>query len=554
VLAELDLDVVLDRVLDAARELTGARYAALGVLNAARTGLDRFVTAGLDEEAAGAIAAPPRGHGLLGEVIRNPVPVRLADVGEHPLSYGFPAGHPPMRTFLGVPIFIAGEPFGNLYLTEKHAGQGFTTHDEEAVVVLAEFAGLAIDHARRYSRSEARRGELQRTVDALDAAVQVSRALAGQLDLEKVLELAAKRARALVSARTLVIELREREDLVIGAAVGEVPAGLLGQRLKLRHTVTSKAMLTSTTQRIGDPPTLARFREHGLGKLGVRCEAGVVVPLGFRGRAYGALVALDRLEGGPAFTDHDQWLLEWFVASAATSLVTALVVSAEREHERFAAAERERGRWARELHDGTLQRLAGLRLELASAQRTADRSVLDHAVTAALEALQSEIKTLRSLSFELRPAILDELGTESAIAALSDMVQRSGINVELDLHLPPEREQKPTRHAVELETAIYRIVQEALANVQEHANATRATVAVKQTATNVQLTVTDDGSGFDPADTADGYGFAGIRDRIELLGGELRVDSAPGNGTTLHASLPLHEHDPITNTQRVTPP
>jgi len=543
VLAELDVEVVLNRVLTAARDLTGARYAALGILDPARAGLERFVTVGLDPGAEQAIVAPPKGHGVLGELIRDPRPLRLADVGAHPRSYGFPVGHPPMRTFLGVPVSIAGQPFGNLYLTEKAGGALFTAADEEAVVVLSEFAGLAIDHAHRYSRSEARRGELQRTVDALDATVQVSRALVGQTDLEKVLELVAKRARALISARALVIELREREDLIVGAAAGEVPDGLVGQRLKLKHTVASAAMLTFTTQRLEDEPNRTRFAEYGLGRLGIRPQGGLVVPLTLRGQAYGVLVALDRREGGPDFTRHDQRLLEWFATSAATGLVTALVVSAERERARLAAAEQERGRWARELHEGTLQRLAGLRLELAGARGAGKLEVLDKAVATALDELRSEITILRSLSFELRPSVLDELGIESAIVALADLADQSGIEVDLSVDLAYERGRQTVRHTADFETAIYRIVQEALSNVQDHAGAAHAKVTVSETEHSVEVIVEDDGVGFEPADVVEGFGLAGLRDRVDLLDGALRIDSAPGHGTTIQVALPARRSE-----------
>ena len=206
-LAELDLDQVLNRVLESAQELTEARYAALGVLNESRTELASFLTRGIDEAAHAAIGALPRGRGVLGALIHEPAPLRLADVGRHPRSYGFPAGHPPMHTFLGVPVLVRGTPFGNLYLTEKAGGAQFSDADEQAVEVLAEFAGVAIDHARRYTGASERRDELERTVAALEATTQIARAVEGETDLEVVLELVAKRGRALVSARALLIEL-----------------------------------------------------------------------------------------------------------------------------------------------------------------------------------------------------------------------------------------------------------------------------------------------------------------------------------------------------------
>ena len=225
VLAELDLDVVLERVVESAQELTDARYAALGVLDKSRSELSRFITRGIDDATHTAIGALPRGRGVLGALIENPVPLRLADVGRHPRSYGFPPGHPPMRTFLGAPIIVRGLPYGNLYLTEKAGGAQFSAEDEEALTVLAELAGVAIDHARRYTGASERRDELERTVATLDATTQIALAVGGETDLEVILELVAKRGRALVGARVLLIELRHQQELVVAAGAGELPAG-----------------------------------------------------------------------------------------------------------------------------------------------------------------------------------------------------------------------------------------------------------------------------------------------------------------------------------------
>jgi len=164
-MSDLDLDVVFTRALAAGRELTGARYAAIGVIDDSRIELGHFQALGIDDETRRRIASVPRGRGVLGELIRNPGPLRLADVADDPRAYGFPSNHPPMHTFLGVPIMVGGEPFGNLYLADKEGGAEFDEDDEELVGVLAEFAGIAIEHSRRLADSEARGAELQRTVD-----------------------------------------------------------------------------------------------------------------------------------------------------------------------------------------------------------------------------------------------------------------------------------------------------------------------------------------------------------------------------------------------------
>src|SRR3954471_19915498 len=160
VASKLDLEAVLRRVVEEACEITGAKYGALGVMNERGDSLDRFITTGIDQETHAAIGDLPRGRGVLGVLITDPKPLRLPDVGSHPRSYGFPPGHPPINTFLGVPILIRGEAYGNLYLTEKQGGAGFDEVDEEAVVLLSDIAAVAIDNARLYQRVESRRDEL----------------------------------------------------------------------------------------------------------------------------------------------------------------------------------------------------------------------------------------------------------------------------------------------------------------------------------------------------------------------------------------------------------
>jgi GAF domain-containing protein len=212
-------------------------------------------------------------------------------VSSHPYSYGFPVGHPPMGSFLGVPIVVEGEPYGNLY--------------------------LAIDHAQRYTGSEAQRRQLQQANQALDATIQIARALGGETDLQPILELVAKRGRALVSARMLIIELVDGDRLNLAAGAGELPAGLLGQVVSLANTVASAALRAGQTQRLSDHLNRARFEQHGVGNLELSSEDGLVVPLVFRDQPFGVLVALDHLEEGD-FTGEHQRLLEAFAASAAT--------------------------------------------------------------------------------------------------------------------------------------------------------------------------------------------------------------------------------------------
>jgi signal transduction histidine kinase len=544
VLTDLDLDVILERVLEAARDLAGARYAALGVLDHSRSELERFITVGIDEATHRSIGALPRGRGVLGELISNPRPLRLADVGTHPRSYGFPPGHPDMTTFLGVPILVAKEPFGNLYLTEKAGGGEFTEADEQAVGRLADLAGVAIDHAQRYRKVEVQRSELKRTVDALDATVQIARAVGGETNLNRILELMAKRGRALVSARALVIEHVRGAEIVVAAVAGELPPGLVGQKVDGQESVASAALRSKRTLRLEEEPNLARFDRHGLGRLGARASAGLVVPLVFRARGYGALIAVDRLGDGPAFSAEDQRLLEAFAASAATAVATAESVDVDRRSQRLAATEQERARWARELHDETLQSLASVRLGLAAQLKRPELQAAVAAITDAVGQLEIEIHNLRSLITELRPAALDDLGVEQALNDLADRARDRGLEVELTIGLGHDQGREPDRPASELETAIYRIVQEALTNAIKHGAARCAAIEIEEDHTTVRVTIRDDGDGFDPTTRTDGFGLLGMQERAELVGGTCQIQSAPGSGTIVQAKLPASRWRP----------
>jgi signal transduction histidine kinase len=538
ILCELDPEAVIERVLSAARSLTGARYAALGVLDDSRQRLERFITSGVDEDTRAKIGPLPRGRGVLGELIRDPVPLRLTEVGDHPRSYGFPIGHPRMSSFLGVPILADGVPFGSLYLTEKDGGP-FTESDEESAMALARVAGVALGHARGYISAAAQRDELTRTVSALEATTEIARAIGGETDVDLILELVAKRGRALVEARALLIEIVDGEGLVVAAVAGDAPPGLAGQRIALADTVASTAFRTGMTQRLEGALNRARFDQHGLGRLGVKADAGLVVPLVFHGRRYGVLVALDHLRDDRSFTAENQRLLEAFATSAATAVATARATESELHRQRVAAAEDERGRWARELHDDTLQSLGGLRILLSGAQRRGGLAALERAVADASTHLDEAILNLRSLVIDLRPPALDELGLEAALEALTGRARRDGLEIDNSIDLAYEQGRESTRPTPELETALYRISQEALNNATKHGHANRAVVEIRESEGTVRLSVRDDGTGFDSAAGTTGFGLLGMHERVALLGGKLDIASTPGKGTTITAQFPV---------------
>jgi signal transduction histidine kinase len=539
VLAESELETILERVLDAAREFTGARYAALGVLDTQRRKLERFLTVGIDAETRRKLGDPPRGHGVLGELIREPKPLRLPDVSAHPRSYGFPTGHPPMTTFLGVPILIEGEAWGNLYLTDKDEGE-FTDADEEAIVMLAEWAAIAIVNARRLAEVRDRRDELENAVHAMSATVEISRALAGETDLDRVLQLIAKRGRALVGARVLIIELVHGDQVRVAAIAGEADQSLVGTEFDASDSVAGVALLSNRAQRLDDRGNRTRF-EGGLGALGMSAAAGLIVPLSFRNTAPGVLIALDPLRGGE-FTGDDERLLASFAVSAASAVVTARSLTLEQLRVREAATEEERRRWARELHDETLQGLGALRVALSAARRSDDPARWRSAIHDAIEQLDNEIAGLRGIIADVRPASLDELGVQAALEALADRTRAAGVEVDLTADLDFESGRSPARHDPELETAIYRIVQEAINNAVKHSGAEEVAVTVTEEDA-VTIVVRDEGQGFDPEARSGGFGLTGMRERVDSLGGSLVVESAPNAGTRVSVRLPVRHRE-----------
>ena len=512
--AQLDLEAVLREVVEVARELTGARYAALGILDEDRHELERFIYVGIDDSTRAGIGDLPRGHGVLGELIRNPAPLRLREVGEHPRSFGFPPGHPPMHSFLGVPIVVRGQAYGNLYLTEKEGGE-FDAADEEAATILAEWAALTIFNVRLYSQSEEERGALERAVHGLEATTEIARAVGGETDSARVLETIAKRTRALVGAGSLLVLLEQGGRCEVVAAAGDCGGGPVGRYVAIDEP-TSRAALAAVQG------------------LGIEARAALLAPLSFHGRALGAIVALDRLEEGPDFYPEDERMLTAAAASAATAVATVQSVTEERLRQTMLTAERERARWARELHDSVLQGIGSRRVMLSSALKIGDPERLAAATEQALGDMTRDIDDLRVLITELRPATLDQLGLRAALEDLAERVgQGEEIEVAADLQVAAERLDP------ELETVVYRLVQEALNNVAKHAGAAAVELQVRGRPDRIDVLVVDDGRGFDPGGEHAGFGLAGMRERIALAGGELQIESQVGGGTRVSASVPL---------------
>jgi signal transduction histidine kinase len=540
VISDLDLETLLQRVLAIACELTDAQYAAVGVLDEDRRELERFLTRGVDDETREAIGDLPRGRGVLGVLIDQPAPLRLADVGSHPSSYGFPPGHPPMSSFLGVPILIRGEAWGNLYLAEKHDGE-FTQEDENTAIVLAAWVGIAVHNARLYESERRRAAEMEQAVRGMRATTDIAKAIGGETELGRVLELIVKRGRALVHAGALVIALRDGDELAVRAAAGTFQPALLGASVPLEGSIGGAVLERKRPQRLSDVHAQLRFMLSEY----VDAESGLIVPLLYRGRGVGVLYAFDRQVDGPEFTRDDEILLEAFAASAATAVATAQEFAEHGLQRSIEASERERRRWARELHDQTLQDLGALKVLLSSARRTGNDERLRAAVGEAVEQLARGIDELRAIITDLRPAALDEVGTQAALEALADRVRAAPgtPEIDLDVDLAYEQGRAATRHTEAIEDALYRVVQEAITNATKHAGARRISVSIEERDGHVHVWVRDDGAGFEPEATSDGFGLIGMRERLALVHGELEVFSRPGAGTEIHATVPA-EHRP----------
>jgi signal transduction histidine kinase len=525
--AELSLDELLQRIVETAAGLTGARYAALGVIDQSSQALERFLTHGVDEETRARIGELPRGRGVLGVLIGEVRPLRLHDLADDPRSVGFPPNHPPMKTFLGVPIVLRGVAYGNLYLTEKEAGGDFSDEDEELTQLLAAQAAVAIENARLYESSA-------RWLRRYETLNEIGNALSSELELEPLLALVARRLRELVDARIVLIAVPESEQtLRIAAADGDRAHELLGTSLPLGGSKAGRVVERGRSERVDsvlDDPEVDQGAARRLG-----AHSGLYVPLLYQGRALGVVVAHDKTQPDMRFTEDDVRLAESLAVRAATAIDLSERVSRDAVRRVVEAQELERARLARELHDETGQALTSILLGLKTLEQALTTDDERRTASSLRELVVSTLQQVRRLAVELRPAALDDFGLVPALERLVDTYrERSGIQVDVEARLGEES------LPGEIETTLYRIVQEALTNVARHGEATRVSVVATRKPRSVVLVVEDDGRGFDPgAVGAGGLGLTGMRERAALLGGRLTVESAPGAGTTLVVEVPV---------------
>ena len=528
--SELSLDALLQRLVETAAELTGARYAALGVIDRAGQSLERFFTAGIDEETRSAIGDVPSGRGILGVLIREARPLRLRDIAEDPRSVGFPRNHPPMRSFLGVPIVLRGVAYGNLYLTEKADGAEFSAADEELTQLLAAQAAVAIENARLYESST-------RWLRQLESLNEIGNALASEVELGPLLDLVARRMQELVEGRIVLIALPDGEGgLAVAAAAGG--EDLVGMRLEAGSTKMGRILERGSSERVDavvDDPEIDQRLARELG-----ITSAIYLPLAVRGKPLGVVAVHDRLGSSAHFDEDDVRLAETLVARAAIAVDLSERVSRDALRRVVDAQELERARLARELHDETGQALTSILLGLKHLDDVIETDDAREATAALRELVVTTLQDVRRLAVELRPSALDDFGLVPAIERLAGtLAEQSELVVDLEARLGEQR------LPAEAETALYRIVQEALTNVVKHASARRVSITLVRKEGFAVVVVEDDGLGFDPRTTRTGsLGFVGMRERVELVGGRLTVESAPGAGTTIAAEVPVTRTPP----------
>ena len=524
--SELSLDALLQRLVEAAAELTDARYAALGVIDGSGSELERFLTTGMDAETHAAIGELPRGRGILGLLIREATPLRLHNLGDDPRSVGFPPNHPPMGTFLGVPIHLRGVAYGNLYLTEKAGGEDFTAEDQDLVGLLASQAAVAIENARLY---EAATGWSKQ----LESLNEVGNALATETDLDRLLDLVARRLRELLDARLVTVLLPSGADELRFTAVAGDRVELAGATITRSTSKTGRVLERGQSERADSVLDDPEVDHEAMRLIGAR--TGLWVPLLVRGRAIGVLAAHDKLGADARFTDSDLRLTETFAARAALAVDLSERIARDSLRRVVEAQELERRRLARELHDETGQALTSILLGLKALEERIDDPSSRAATAELRELVVSTLQDVRRLAVELRPSALDDFGLVAALERLTaSFSEQTGIAVDFQTALADERLPE------EVETALYRIVQESLTNVVKHARARRVSILLARKNSAVKAVVEDDGQGFDPAEQADdGFGLVGMRERLALLGGRLEIESGRGGGTTVAAEVPV---------------
>ncbi|WP_330340279.1 sensor histidine kinase [Streptomyces sp. NBC_00557] len=521
--SDLDLEVVLHRIVESAVALVDAQYGALGVLGEEGT-IKQFVTVGIDEEAIARIGHYPRGQGILGLLIRHPEPLRLANLADHPASVGFPDGHPPMTSFLGAPVRVRDQVFGNLYLTNKKSGAEFDSDDEAVLRTLAAAAGVAIDNARLYDDAHRRQRWLA-------ASNELTRSLLSGAEPAAVLDSFTATVREIAGADmvTLAVPVGDKGELVIEAASG-APAEEVRGLLLPASTLAAKVYTSGET--ITSEAVSADPRAEGGSASVVELGPAFFVPLGTREHVRGVLQVAN-VPGGALFTDAVIDMVTGFGNQAALALDVA---EHRRDTERMVVLN-DRDRIARDLHDLVIQRLFAGALSLQSTLgRVTDRPQVSERIQRVVNDLDDTIKIIRSTIYGLREH--DQTRHGSGLRA--QLVAATEQATELLGFAPALRMTGLLDTAVSADQAeqLLAVLGEALSNAARHAHATSVDVGVEVTDSALRLHVADNGRGIDPAITRRS-GLANLRKRAEELGGSFSVSANQPSGTVVEWVVPL---------------
>jgi signal transduction histidine kinase len=520
--SELSLPVVLQRIVELATKLTGARYGALGVLGPDRR-ITEFVTIGLSGEERTAIGDLPKGHGILGLLIEDPRPLRLAEIAAHERSVGFPANHPPMRSFLGAPVMAHERVFGNIYLTEKQGEAEFTEDDERLLVHFARQAGLAVENAYLYEETVRR----ERWMEALR---DITVAILQNAPTQDVLRLIAVSARDLVNADVATIATPgvQGPPLMIRIAEGAHADELRGQPVPLEGSITGEVIRTRKAVVLDDVSRSERAFQPiaRLGDIG----PAIFVPLVAGGEAFGTLQVAN-VRGRPRFGSDQRALVETFAQQASLALEYA---RAQRDLQRLAVME-DRERIAKELHDGAIQSLFAVGMGLQATSTVLREEQTRARIARAVDEIDGVIEDLRNYIFGLRPGILTSRELEQALHALAnDFEMKTAVAMVVDVDSRVATQLEP--HAGE----VVQLAREALSNVGRHAEARTCRLSLRRAGEGAALEIDDDGKGFDASAVREGgQGLRNIRDRAARLGGTVQLESSPAGGTTLRVLLPV---------------
>ncbi|GIF02058.1 GAF domain-containing sensor histidine kinase [Paractinoplanes rishiriensis] len=513
---DLDLRSTLQRIVESACALVGARYGALGVIGADRTELSDFITHGLDPATHARIGDLPHGRGVLGLLITDPRPVRLPDINKHPNSYGFPPHHPPMHSFLGVPVRTRDQIFGNLYLAEKQGAAEFSEDDEEIVVALAAAAGVAIDNARLYAL--ARRRERW-----LAAAAEITGVLLGTVRRTEALRLIARRARELSDAELVMVLLYDTDNArhTIEVADGTDPAYELLTGGLIPVDSAAAAEFGQEKYRMVD-----NLRATADWPGPVPDAPALAAPLAGSDTLHGVLIVVP--PAGQITDDEDAALLSSFAGQAALALERA---RAQDERQQLAVLE-DRERIARDLHDVVIQRLFATGMQLQGAVHHAGRPEAAKRINAAVDDLDATIRDIRRSIFELRAPVGPSLRTELR-EAVDSATESLGFRPTLDTAGPVD-----SAIPDDLVPELLAVLREALSNVARHAKAQQVRVSIRVVDNEVVLQIEDDGIGMDPA-MARG-GVVNLGERAHDLGGAFEAGPGPGGtGTVVTWRVPL---------------